>query len=61
MRSIQCANCAYSHEIICVEVSPASPWRSLGRRFLFNLSHFSVAFLLDLMIKGMVAVRTKSA
>jgi len=61
MRLIQCANIAYSHEIICVEISPANPRRSLGRRLLFSLSHFSVAFLLDLMIKGMMAVRTTSA
>jgi len=61
MRLIQCANHAYSHEIICVEVFPASPRRSLGRRLLFSLSHFSVAFLLDLMIKGVIAVRATSA
>jgi len=41
MKLIQCANRVYSYEIICVEVSPASPRRSLGRRHLFILPHFN--------------------
>jgi len=41
MRSMHCANYVHSHEIICIEVSPASPRHSLERRLLFNLSHFN--------------------
>jgi len=41
MRLIRCVNHVYSCEIIRVEVFPASPRRSLGRRRLFNLSHFN--------------------
>jgi len=41
MRLLQCANHVYSYKIICVEVSPSSPRRSLGSRLLFNLPHFN--------------------
>jgi len=38
---MHCAIYVHSHEIICVEVSPASPRHFLERRLLFNLSHFN--------------------